>query len=174
MQTARPAMSQPHDFLILAFQALHARLSEKVSQLIRFASYDMRNEGWLQGELLDELLVLKKQGHPIDVDSVNKKTAITGDSRPDFALHVAGKPLFLETKVFSGQRGLSQMKDRDLPKLRQARGAGALLILTYGLSGGTEWDALRRNIQATGLTLLVEKPIKQADVGVLSLWQATS
>ena len=167
-------MSQRHDFLISAFQALHARLSKKATQLIRFARYDMRAEGWVQGELLDELLVLQSQGHPIEVDSVNKKTASTGSSRPDFALRVADKPLFLEMKVFSGRRGFRQMRDRDIPKLRQTRDTGALLILTYGLGESTEWDALRRDIQGTGLTLLLERAIKQADIGVLSLWQATS
>ena len=80
--------------------------------LIRFAKFDARMEGWLQGEILDLLSEMGTLGLGLQVVSMNKPDTGTGGNRPDFVLEVNGNKVFMEIKVLIGQRGKPYPKAR--------------------------------------------------------------
>ena len=160
-------------FLDDLFESLHARLVERTLHLLRFARYDARMEGWLQGELLN-LLVEKLADGPSKLVKVNKAMGGATRDRPDFQLEIDGHALILEVKVLMGPRGLRQFVQRDLPKLKRLGPSAVEIILAYGLENGqNSWESLAKRLAGQGLQRLHAKAVKQPEIGFLSLWQAT-
>ena len=160
-------------FLDDLFASLHAHLVERTLHLLRFARYDARMEGWLQGELLN-LLVDKLADGPSKLVGVNKASGGARGNRPDFQLEIDGHALILELKVIVGRRGLDQLVRKDVPKLKLLGPSAVEIILAYGLENGqSSWDSLAERLVEQGLQCLHAKAVKQPEFGFLSFWQVT-